>query len=207
MDVYWNGKIMNDLNNSLFLMINAGPGASGMVSVIARFLAEGLIWILPLGLIVGWLRGSSATRQLLVAATVSGVAGLLMNQLIGLVWYHPRPFETGIGQTLMQHAQDSSFPSDHLTLIWAIAFNLLLHEHSRLAGWTLALLGLPIAWARIYLGVHFPLDILGAAIVAVSCAWIIFRGEHYVVPPLLTVLQWLYRILFAGCIRRGWVQR
>jgi hypothetical protein len=119
MALYWNGYIINYLNNSLFLMINAGPGASGIVVGIARFLAEGLIWILPLGLIVGWLHGSSATRQILIAATVSGCAGLLINR----------------------------------------------------------------------------------------SAWLILDGEHYVVAPLLYLSQALYRTIFAGCIKRGWVRR
>ena len=47
----------------------------------------------------------------------------------------------------------------------------------------LALLGLPMAWARIYLGVHFPLDMVGAALVAVLSAWLCFREERWFVEP------------------------
>ncbi len=191
----------------LFLLLNAGQNASGIVVDTARLLSDGLIWIVPAGLIIGWLRGSSATRQVLIAATVSGLAGLLINRLIGLVWYHPRPFEIGVGHTLIQHVQDSSFPSDHLTLIWAVAFSLLLHEQPRLAGWALVLLGVPVAWARIYLRVHFPLDILGAAVVALSSAWLILGEEHRLVAPLMRLLLRLYRTIFAGLIRRGWVRQ
>lgn len=198
---------MERLNQSLFLLLNAAPGATGIVVDAARFLTDGLIWIVPAGLIIGWLRGSSATRQVLIAATVSGLAGLLINQLIGLLWYHPRPFEAGIGQTLIPHVQDSSFPSDHLTLIWAIAFSFLLHEQARLAGWVLALLGVPVAWARIYLGVHFPLDIVGAALVALISAWLILTEEHRLIAPLMRLLLPAYRTIFAGLIRRGWVRQ
>jgi len=195
------------LNRSLFLLLNAGPGASGIAVDTARLLADGLIWIVPAGLTVGWLRGSSATRQALIAATVAGLAGLLINQIIGLVWYHPRPFEAGIGQTLVAHVQDNSFPSDHLTLIWAVAFSLLMHEQPRLAGWALALMGLPVAWARIYLGVHFPLDVLGSALVALSSAWLILWEKHRLIAPLMRLLLPPYRRIFAGLIRRGWVRQ
>lgn len=198
---------MEHLNQALFLLLNAGPGAAGIAVEAARFLAGGLIWIVPAGLIIGWLRGSSATRQVLIAAMVSGLAGLLINQLIALVWYNPRPFEAGIGQTLIPHVRDSSFPSDHLTLIWAIAFSLLLHEQPRLAGWALALLGVPVAWARIYLGVHFPLDILGAALVALSSAWLVLGKERWLVAPLMRLVLPPYRTIFAGLIRRGWVRK
>lgn len=198
---------MEQLNESLFLLLNAAPGESGAMVGIAHFLAERLIWIMPAGMILGWLRGSTAARQILVAAMVSGLTGLLINQMIGLVWYHPRPFAAGIGRTLIPHVQDSSFPSDHLTLIWAVAFSLLLHEQSRIAGWTLAASGMPVAWARIYLGVHFPLDILGAALVALSSAWLILRQEHRLVSPLMRLLLPPYRTIFAGWIRKGWVRQ
>ena len=198
---------MERLNDSLFLLLNAAPGASGIMVDTAIFFAYGLIWLVPTGLFIGWLRGSSTMRQILVAAAVSGLVGLLINQLIGLVWYHPRPFEAGIGQTLVPHVQDSSFPSDHLTFIWAIAFSLLLREQSRLAGWLLALMGMLVAWARIYLGVHFPLDMLGAALVALGSAWLILSVEHRLIKPLMPMLLSAYQTIFAGLIRKGWVRK
>lgn len=198
---------MEHLNQSLFLLINAGPGASSVVVTTARLVADGLIWVVPAGLIIGWLWGSSSTRQLVVSATLSGIAGLLINQFIALLWYHPRPFELGLGHLWMHHARDSSFPSDHLTLIWAVAFNLMRHKDARLAGAALALAGLPVAWARIYLGVHFPLDMLGAGLVALSSAWLIFAGEHHLMAPLMRLLLPIHRTLFAGLIRRNWVRQ
>ncbi|AJP47564.1 phosphoesterase [Rugosibacter aromaticivorans] len=198
---------MEHFNQALFLLLNAAPGSAGIIVGIANFMAEDLIWIVPVGLILGWLYGTTANRQILVAAMVSGLAGLLINQIIGWVWYHPRPFEVGIGQTLIPHVQDSSFPSDHLTFVWAIAFSLLRHEQSRLAGWALAVLGVPVAWARVYLGVHFPLDILGAVLVALSGVWLISWQEHHFIELLMRPLLRIYQTLFAGLIRRGWVRQ
>lgn len=198
---------MENLDQSLFLSINAAPDAAIIVIEVARLLADGLIWIVPTGLIIGWLRCPSTTRQVLLAATVSGLAGLLVNQLIGLFWYHPRPFEAGIGLTLISHIQDSSFPSDHLTLIWSVAFSLLLHKQTRFAGWALALFGFPVAWARIYLGVHFPLDMVGAALVALVAAVVMLTCEHRCVPPLMHMLMPVHRRLLAPFIARGWVVR
>ncbi len=194
-------------NQTLFLLLNAAPGTSGAAVDAARLLADGLIWVVPIGMIIGWLRGSEATRHTLVAATASALAGLLINQLIGLLWYHPRPIEIGIGQTLVAHVQDSSFPSDHLTLIWAVAFSILLHEPPRMAGWALALLGLPVAWARIYLGVHFPLDMLGAALVASGSAWLVLGEEHRIIAPVARMLQHLYRRICSRLVERGWVRQ
>lgn len=198
---------MERWNQTLFLLLNAAPDASGLLVEVARMLAGGLIWIVPLGMIFGWLRGSTFVRHALVAAAVSGLVALLINQLIGLLWYHQRPLEAGIGRTLMLHAQDSSFPSDHLTLIWAVASSLMLHARLRAAGWMLALLGLPVAWARIYLGLHFPLDIAGSVLIALaSSAGTTACGSRLV---LLTirVLMPAHRWLFAPLIERGWVTK
>ena len=197
---------MEHLSQSLFLLLNAAPNASYAVVELARVLAYDLIWTVPAGLVIAWLRGSADMRQVLLAATISGLLGLLINQSIGLLWYQPRPFEIGIGRTLVQHVRDSSFPSDHLTLIWAVAFSLLLHRRTRFAGWGLGLLGLPVAWARIYLGVHFPLDMLGAALVAMGSAWLVRSAEQRLIAPLMRLLLPAYRKVFGALIRTGWVR-
>ena len=68
-------------------------------------------------------------------------------------------------------------------------------------------MGVPVACARIYLGVHFPLDILGAALVALSSAWLILTQEHRLIAPLMCLLLPPYRTIFASLIRRGWVRQ
>ena len=198
---------MEHLNQALFLLIHAGKSTPGIAVVAARVLAQDLVWIVPAGLVAGWLRSSAATRQVLLAAALAGLTGLLVNQLIGAAWYHPRPFASGYGPALIVHAADSSFPSDHLTLIWAVAFSLLLHRQTRLAGWTLILLGVPVAWARVYLGLHFPLDILGAALVALSSTWLIGWQEELLITPLMRAALPTYQKLFSTFIRKGWVRQ
>lgn len=91
-------------------------------------------------------------------------------------------------------------------MIWAVAFGLLRRERTRLAGRTLALLGLPVAWARIYLGVHFPLDMLGAALVAMGSARLVRGQEQRLIAPLMRLLLPPYRTVFDALIRRGWVR-
>ena len=198
---------MEDLNHALFLWLNAPEHPSTLLLAIATFFAEYAIWTLPAIIGIGWLRGSEHTRKVLLEATASGLAGLLINQIIGLVWQHPRPFTIGLGHTLIPHAADSSFPSDHLTLMWAVAFSFLMHRSPRLAGMALAFLGLPVAWARIYLGVHFPLDMVGAALVAALSAWLTFREVRLYLPATYNLALQLHRILFGKLIQMGWVRK
>lgn len=196
---------MNELNRSLFLLLNASANPDSSLVIIARFFAEYAIWLIPLALVIGWLRGGKSTRKLMLEAAASGIAGLLIVQLIGLVWQHPRPFMLGLGNQLIPHAADSSFPSDHLTLLWAVAFSFVMHRRPRVAGIFLTLLGLPVAWARIYLGVHFPLDMLGAVAVALLSAWLCYREERRFIEPVYAWTYSIYVWLFSSLIRRGWL--
>ncbi len=85
----------------------------------------------------------------------------------GTLWFHPRPFMIPLGHTWISHPADNSFPSDHGTVMFSAAFALL-SLRLRAPGLLMLLAALPVAWSRIYLGVHFPLDMVGAALVAVG---------------------------------------
>lgn len=197
---------MNSINNALFLWLNA-PAAPGTGTIaLATFLADDLIWLVPVMMVVIWLRGQDDIRKAMMIAAVTALLGLFLNQCIGLFYWHPRPFMVPIGHTLIQHAPDSSFPSDHLTFWWGIALSLWFQKYLRLGG-ALALAGLPIAWARVYLGVHFPLDMAGAALVAAASAWISLRASAWYLPPVFGLALKLYRKLFAPLIALGWVRR
>jgi len=89
-----------------------------------------LIWLVPAGLTVLWLLGKVEDQRAAVKALVAGLIALGVNQLIALLWFHPRPFMAGIGHTYLPHVADSSFPSDHVTLLlsaglalWATRFD------------------------------------------------------------------------------------
>jgi undecaprenyl-diphosphatase len=195
---------METFNQHLFLLMNAPANASLLVIALARYIAEILIWLVPITLVVGWFKGGEANRRALLVAALSGAAGLLLAQLLGWLWPHARPFAMGLGTNHLAHGVDSSFPSDHLTLIWSVAFSLLTHPRLRLIGVALAMLGLPVAWARIYLGVHFPLDMVGAALVAILSAGLCFEGQRWLVPPVYAISMRIHRALFSRCIQKGW---
>ncbi|HET6805489.1 MAG TPA: undecaprenyl-diphosphatase [Frateuria sp.] len=133
----------------------------------ARGLADGPL-LMTAGLL-GWMLVTPRRSLRWLACRVMAVAGvaLVVNALVALVWDRPRPFVAGIGHAWMSHAATGSFPSDHLTLQWTIAGLLLWDGRTRWWGVVVALLGLPMAWARIYLGVHYPGDMVGALAMAV----------------------------------------
>lgn len=175
---------LESLNQSLFLAINARAHPPQPLYWFAWFSAEILIYVLAAGLAVGWLRGTTETRRTLVYAGLVAAVALLINQLIGLAWYHPRPFEIGLGHTLATHSPETSFPSDHATVFFSITLALLLRPGLRAWGLALVPVSLLVAWSRIWLGVHYPLDMLGSLIVSGMVIAILDR-------PLMAVSNWL----------------
>jgi undecaprenyl-diphosphatase len=131
-----------------FLWLNAPEHPSALALTLATFFAEQLIWAVPLLIGIGWLRGGEppARRCSLLAHRIAGPAHQPDHRpgLVASPAFHDRP-----GSHPHPHVADSSFPSD--ALWWAVAFSLALQRGPRIAGVALALLGVPIAWARIYL--------------------------------------------------------
>ena len=136
-------------------------------------LASWAIYLAMILLVFAWVRRGRAVRFALLDATGAALMGLAAAQGITATWYHPRPFEIGLGRQLLDHAAEASFPSDHATLMFSLAIPLLLNAPSRGWGGILLVLGFAVAWSRIYLGVHFPLDMFGAFGVAAFVSFLI----------------------------------
>ncbi|CAB3644670.1 Putative undecaprenyl-diphosphatase YbjG [Paraburkholderia sediminicola] len=191
-------------NQALFLMINATPSTPAWQIDIARMIADYVIYLVPLSLIAIWLFGDGNQREVAVRAFSVAMLALGLNQIIGLVWPHPRPFVLGIGHTFLEHAPDSSFPSDHGTLFATIALTLLLGGVRRY-GMAILLSGLAVAWARVFVGVHFPLDMVGAVIVACVAFLLIAPLWRLCGAAVTGSLVKVYRKLLARPIERGWL--
>ncbi|GAC1413493.1 MAG: undecaprenyl-diphosphatase [Burkholderiaceae bacterium] len=187
------------------MMLNA-PAHPNVESLkAAMVIAEYIPWMLPCVLVAGWLICQQSTRKTLVQAAVAGLLGVACNQVIIQMWPTPRPFMLGVGHTYLTHGADASFPSDHLTLWWAVALSMTMGSSTRIVGLGLVLLGIPIAWARVYLGVHFPIDMLGALAVAALSAWICQLSRKLWIDPATALITRCYAIVFAPFVRRGWL--
>lgn len=174
---------MESLNQTLFLFFNAIEQPSALALTLAIFFAERLIWAVRLLIGIDWLRGREGIHKAMLVATASALLGLLINPAIGLAWLHPQPFMIGLGYALVPHVVDALLPIDHLTLWWAVSLNFLLQRGPRISVIGLALLRVPIAWARIYLGLHFPLDVVGALSVATFSAWLTVQEMRWDLEP------------------------
>jgi membrane-associated phospholipid phosphatase len=138
-------------------------------------------------LVVGYLLARRVGSSLLVARSLLAGAGVLLavavNQPIVHAVNETRPFRALPHVLLLVHAStDGSFPSDHATMAGAVAAGLL-YVHRRL-GLVAAVAAIVMAFARVYVGAHFPVDVLaGLALGAVVAALV-----QLATAPLASVL-------------------
>jgi len=186
-------SVIEQWNQSAFLAVNAGAHAPALIISVARVLANWSTYLVPVLFVVAWVRRERAVRFVLLDATLTALIGLGLAQVIAAVWYHPRPFEIGLGRQLLDHAAEASFPSDHATLMFGLAIPLLLGTQTRRWGAVVLALGFGVAWSRLYFGVHFPLDMIGAFGVAVVATLLVrMLGpflERSVFPKLISVYE------------------
>ena len=143
--------------------------------------------------------GSSRKWKLAATSTLASAAiALLVNQAIGKVWHRARPFATHPSAHVWgSRSHDPSFPSDHASAAFAIAFTVLFFD--RLAGSIFLAAALVIAVGRVFIGAHYPADVgagllvgFAVAVVVVSygrplLGWLVRRVER-LTDPLLAVL-------------------
>jgi undecaprenyl-diphosphatase len=124
-----------------------------------------IIWIVLAPVLALWARKPVVFTTLVTAATV-WTADLLT---IGLkaVFDRERPYEVvPTADPLLRWDVSSSLPSGHAATSAAGAF-ILAYLIGR-GGLGLALLAVAVSFSRVYVGVHYPLDVLAGAVVGLA---------------------------------------
>ena len=115
-------------------------------------------------------RLAMAACQVVIAVTL---AWIIPDAVLKPLVARPRPFvaSTALRTVGHEHPSGRSFPSGHAATAVAGAYTLTaMWPAARAVCWTLAAL---ITLSRAYLGVHYPTDLLGGALLGWLIAWVV----------------------------------
>ncbi len=147
----------------LFQILNDVPSAAAAVlTPLSRlFLPLGLLTVILLTAVYAVARNRSVLPGVAGAVTSAGAWG--MANLAKAIADRPRPYLVMAGAVLRQQpALHTSFPSSHTAVALAVAIALVPFLPRPLAVVGLGYAAL-VGWSRVYLGVHYPLDVLAGA--------------------------------------------
>lgn len=147
---------------------------------------------LPMGLLAGVLTLGLAIWGTKSQAWFFGLSvggAMALNQLVKLLFARPRPHLW----LSLKPALHYSFPSGHAmgaaAVVTSVGF-LLWHRRGHWLAWTLGpLFALGVGWSRLYLGVHYPSDVLAGW--TGSVGWVV--GLHILFSPTFHQLRRLWR--------------
>ncbi len=152
-----------------------------------------------------------------VACILSYAINLSIEQFV----FEPRPFVSHHVHVLISHVADSSFPSDHTAWAFAVVGVLLFQvlptsislwrkQDGTWPGAKFSLLIMPllffvvafvvactIGFARVFVGVHYPGDVLGGAIDGLIAATIIMLLANWLRGPTIAVIRFAYTLHLA----------
>ncbi len=169
----------------LIKQINSLAGQWQWLDMVGIIFSDFLIFSFPLIIILIYFFSNKRNKLIwvLIKVVLSTVLSIVLSYLISQLVARPRPFVDH--QEIYQLAKfiiglkDFSFPSDHATVAFAMTLSVLVDW--RKFGLILLGLALLVGLSRIFVGVHYPSDILGGIVVAI----ISVTGVEYVLERLI----------------------
>jgi undecaprenyl-diphosphatase len=168
--------------------INGQAGHIGVLDALMVAVAAGAEVAFAAGVVL-WVLGSwiwarvDELRGAISALVAAGVA-LVINQVAGHVWNHPRPFvaHPTTVHLLLAHSPDGGFPSDHAAA--AVAIGVVVLAIHRRVGIAVLVVAALVCYARVFVGDHYPLDVAAGAVIGVVSGSAVLVAAQRIGTPL-----------------------
>lgn len=143
--------------------------------------SEYAVWVMIALLVIVWFLGDPSKQRIVFYACVASIVALVLTKWgISPAVGHPRPFVEGPVHQLVAHVPDPSFPSKHASFVFALAAASFFIGR-RFGSWML-LLAVFTGVSRVYVGVHYPGDILGGFILGSLLSVVLITTRNYTKP-------------------------
>lgn len=182
-------------NGSWYLDINNfavhTPWAHAFMSAYAYI--AGMAFLAFLLLVAWWRARSDRNPQWAVAAVLWAAAGtvcaFIIAQPISHVVAEVRPYYHFHGvEVLVPKATDFGFPSDHATVAGAVMTGLWMTRRDRWLAFIATVAGLLLAFSRVYVGAHYPGDVVGGLVLGALVILVIW-------PIGMLILRFVTRVV------------
>lgn len=181
---------LSEINIELFRMFNDLGKEVMFLNPIMIFFAKYMKYFLLFGIIMYWFTREQENRIMIISSMFAFVVAEVFGAIAGAIHSNNQPFaELSNVNQLIGHAIDNSFPSDHAIEFFSICITFLLFKKNLRYVWlAIAIL---VSISRVWVGVHYPADILVGAILgiigAALCYWII--PQLNVIKKLLAIYE------------------
>jgi undecaprenyl-diphosphatase len=192
-------------DRAFFLYINGLVGKVPVIDEFFRGISNDYFAIITSCLILIWLwfgTRDAAWRQInqqavITAAISIGLTSLLV-KICNELYFRARPFNELSPDSvnlLFYKPTDSSFPANLAAVLFAIAIPVFVKN--KLYGSVLLAIAALSSFGRIYIGVHYPLDILGGLAFGAAGALLAFGASRLISPLSNYLMRWLRKIYLA----------
>jgi undecaprenyl-diphosphatase len=181
------------MNYKLFQAINQNAGHHHFLDGLMVFVTKDALAVFALVLLLMWLFGKEKYKYTVVFAAITGALGLFINFILGHIYYEPRPFVTHHVHLLIQHAKDSGFPSDHSTGAFSLALAVIWRKHRKI-GFGMLLFAILTGVSRVYVGHHYPFDVLASIFVALITSRLVYAFSSVFRPIARLIISTYNRI-------------
>jgi undecaprenyl-diphosphatase len=173
---------VESLNLALLQWMAAGDEPTGWILLAGCVLARCGATLAALVTAWAFWRRPGERGHVVAAWIAAGVASTLSHAIASRLGVQ-RPFALGLTPAYIWHGASAAMPSTHACVMATVAFLFLRNAALRDAGAVLLALAALTGWARIYVGVHFPFDVLAGFLLAMVLAGLFAAVHHAVVGP------------------------
>ncbi len=173
--------LLQNIDKSEFLSVNRFAQRTSWLHGFMRFISNEGVYIFILFLISVYLLirflPKWSTKDNLVKVIITGLGTLIaigINQPLTHIFKEPRPFNALPHiLVLINRVHDYSFPSDHGVMVGAVTAGMFLI--SPVIGVISLVLGLIVAFSRVYTAAHYPHDLIAGMIVGLVVVLVCYK--------------------------------